>query len=271
MIRISLPWILDVIGAIDRLDTVVSGKLSAHAYTLFFADFQLENLYDQSVYKGHLRASRQKARELQEHISTLFKKWQNDNEAEIFDGEVWSLRTLRDTFKTVFLADLNIMPAYLVTGKEGYDINMLIDFGITLFPLDLAKKVPEASLDAAEVGKALAFEVATGCGFHTFRVVESVMKRYWDEVSKGSPRPSLMTLGNVAAELEKYKFGEPKIYESMKQMARLHRNPVIHPEVILSVEEAIGIIGIARSIIGAMLAVLPEVPLTTSTPGAATP
>jgi len=47
-------------------------------------------------------------------------------------------------------------------------------------------------------------------------------------------------------------------------MTRLHRNPLVHPEAILTVEEAIGIIGIARSVIGSILVVLPDVPPTNS-------
>ncbi len=53
------------------------------------------------------------------------------------------------------------------------------------------------------------------------------------------------------------------MWASLQQLARLHRNPIIHPEVILTVDEAITILGIVRSVIGAMLAVLPDVPPTT--------
>lgn len=158
------------------------------------------------------------------------------------------------------------MPAYLVARKESYDVELLVDFGTALFPPALLQKAPETERDAIQVGKALAFEVATGCGFHVFRVMEAVVKRYWDEVSSGAKRPKLQTLGNYAAEMEKRNIGDEKVVESVKQMTRLHRNPIIHPDVILTVEEAIGIVGMARSVIGAMLAVLPDVPPTTGAP-----
>jgi hypothetical protein len=47
-------------------------------------------------------------------------------------------------------------------------------------------------------------------------------------------------------------------------MAKLHRNPLIHPEVALSVDEAMATLGIARSVVTAMLAELPVLPQTTS-------
>jgi hypothetical protein len=63
--------------------------------------------------------------------------------------------------------------------------------------------------------------------------------------------------------MEKQKIGDDKVVEAIKQMTKLHRNPLIHPEVILSVEEAIGTIGMARSVIAMMLQVLPDAPTTT--------
>jgi hypothetical protein len=103
------------------------------------------------------------------------------------------------------------------------------------------------------VGRALAYELPTACGFHTFRVTEAVVRRYWDAVSENKERPKPQTLGTFAAKMAKHKYGDEKVVEAIKQMTKLHRNPLIHPEVILNVEEAIGIIGMARSVIAMML------------------
>jgi hypothetical protein len=180
------------------------------------------------------------------------------------DGVTGTRPTARRA-KTVFLAELSTLPSFLVTGKEGYDLTILIEHGTRLFPGTLAAKVPEAVRDAREVGKAIAFELSTAAGFHIFRVVEAVLKRYWDHVSSKTARPRLETIGTYAAALEDNTFGDAKVWESLKQLGKLHRNPLIHPEVILDVGEEIEILGISRSVIGAMLKVMPDVPTTTST------
>jgi hypothetical protein len=185
--------------------------------------------------------------------------------------DVWALGFDRDQFKTVFLSELSTLPSFLVAGKESYDTNLLIDEGFRLFPQSLPLKAPEAVHDAMESGKTIAFELATAAGFHIFRVVEAVLKRYWDHVSSGAPRPKLQTIGNFATEMEKSKFGDQKVVESLKQLAKLHRNPLIHPEAVLTVEESIETLGIARSVVGAMLRSLPDVPPTTTTPSTAQP
>jgi hypothetical protein len=76
------------------------------------------------------------------------------------------------------------------------------------------------------------------------------------------------TLGLIASHLRDKKLGDPKVYESLTQMAKLHRNPIAHPEVILSVAEAIAIVGMANSVMTPMLDALPDAPLTTASPPA---
>jgi hypothetical protein len=131
-------------------------------------------------------------------------------------------------------------------------------------------KAPEVEKDAKEAGRALAYELATACGFHTFRIVESVVRRYWDAVSDGEERPKLQTLGTFASLMDARKIGDEKIVESLKQLTKLHRNPLAHPEVILTVEEAIGTVGMARSVLAMMLQVLPDAPQTTGAPASLT-
>ena len=265
MLRMSLPWFLEVVSAIDAIpSTMFQGNPARPSpYVFHNAKGQLEALFNQSIYATYLRASREQAGKLYAAIDVMLKLV-DDPSSTITDFDIWSVSHERDQFKTIFLADISLLPSFLVAGKESYETNTLIDDGTKLFPSTLSKEVPEAVPDANEVGKALAFELATACGFHIFRVTEAVLKRYWDYVSSSAARPSLETLGSFAIEMEKRNFGDKKVTESIKQMARLHRNPLIHPEVILSVEEAIDTMGIARSVIGAMLRVLPDAPITTS-------
>ncbi len=268
MHRMSLPWFLAVVSAIDEIPMPDFTRERSTPPTP--SKNQLEALFSQSIYSPYLKASRARAGEFYSAIENMIQLTSTDN-PQITNFQIWNLANERDQFKTVFLAELSILPSFLVAGKESYETNFLIDEGTRLFPSSLSTKVPEAIPDAKEVGKALAFELATACGFHIFRVSEAVVKRYWDHVSTGAKRPALETLGSFASEMEKHKIGDKKVIEAIKQMTRLHRNPLIHPEVILTVEEAIETLGIARSVIGAMLRNLPDVPPTTTAPAIPVP
>jgi len=265
MMRISLPWLFGVMEDIDDIERLVPGTVLDNLGVLLGAQARVEMVFDQSIYGQYLRASRAAGTMLHDALSKHLnvEKWE---EAKITDYDIAAIKRAKATFKTIFVGDLSALPSYLVAPKDNFDVTRLIENGVRLFPESLMTKAPEIEKDANEAGRALAFELPTACGFHTFRVTESVVRRYWDQVSGGTDRPKLETLGNFAAEMEKNSFGDPKVIEAIKQMTKLHRNPLIHPEVILNNEEAIGIVGMARSVIAAMLKTLPDAPTTTGAP-----
>ena len=165
----------------------------------------------------------------------------------------------------MLLSELATLPIYLITAKQAYDLDKLIDGGTTLFPTGMIAKVPETYADAIEAGRCLAFERNTACGFHAFRVVEAVLRRYWDAAANGKARPDPQTLGTMAGQLEICKLGDAKVIEALKQLTKLHRNPVSHPDVVLTMDEALAIIGMVGSVITHMLPALSDVlPTTTS-------
>ena len=172
--------------------------------------------------------------------------------------EGWQVREAAEKLKLVFLSELSVLPAYLITPKESYDTDLLMDHGLLLFPAALKTKMPEAADDALEAGTCLALERSTACGFHTYGVVEAVLRKYWDTVTNNKPRPKIESLGKMAAEPNDGNFGESKVTESLLQLAKLHRNPLAHPDVHLSLDEAIAALGMARSVPTHMLAVIPE-------------
>mgnify|MGYP006433379783 CR=1 FL=1 len=263
MLRINIPWIIDIRKSLERILEIEPGQRLDQVWgDIFDAQNKLQLIFDESIYGQYLRTSRDQAISLHRDLN-IIKGYIEDNENYILNEvNVYTIRGQLQRFLTIFMAEIGTLPVYLVSRKEGYDVDVLIDSGTRLFPEKLISKVPEAESDSKEAGKALAFEVATACGFHVFRVTEAVVRRYWDHVSDGKERPHPQTLGKFASEMDG-RFGDEKIIESVKQMTRLHRNPLIHPEVILSVDEAIGVVGIARSVVGAMLAVLPDAPKTT--------
>lgn len=263
MIRISLAYLFTLADALEPLAKLEpSTKFSEVFLELYGAQGNLNNLLNGAFFSFDLRSCRVAGTELLNELNNACSRIQADFQSEML-GASYNVKFAYQAFKPLFLAELAVVPAYFVSRHGAYDTITLLDDGASLFPPSLRVKVPEAILDANEAGKALAYELGTACGFHIFRIVESVLKRYWDVVSGAATRPNLETIGNYAAEMQKKNFGEAKIWETLSQLAKLHRNPLIHPDVILTVDEAIEIVGIARSAIGAMLRTLPDVPPTT--------
>jgi len=166
-------------------------------------------------------------------------------------------------YKIALLAEIDSFYSYFVTQKRGYDTFSLLQQADVLFPDELRSKVPEAIFDIQEAGRALAFERFTAAGFHIFRAVESVVRRYWAHVSGGKAPPKVRSLGVYIAALEKAKVDDPKVISALRQLNTLHRNPLAHPEVALTMDEATAILGASQSVICATLAGLPTIKPTT--------
>jgi hypothetical protein len=236
VIRVSLPWMINVIKSVDQLDRITAGIPYAEAWPdAFNASRHLENLFTQSLYVPSLRASRQPATELHDTLQQILT---SGSKGDVSELEAWEISTKKIQFQTIFLAELATLPSYYVQQKGAYDVDLLLEAGERLYPSELATKVPEALFDARESGKALAFELGTACGFHAFRVLETVVRRYLGVFSEGTAAPKQRNLGVYIRALEAVDANE-KVIAALVQLKDLHRNPIAHPDAAITVEEAL--------------------------------
>jgi hypothetical protein len=134
----------------------------------------------------------------------------------------------------------------------------LIDFAEIIFPLDLAIKVPEAIHDIKQAGKCIAFELPTAAGFHLHRANEAILRRYYDQVAEGKPRPKNRNIGGYLAAMTQHGLGDPRLLAALRDLNELHRNPLIHPEQSLdSIDDAIALMNAVHNAAVFMLKAIP--------------
>ncbi|MEC5325889.1 hypothetical protein [Aurantimonas sp. A3-2-R12] len=138
-----------------------------------------------------------------------------------------------------------------------------------MFPVDLGVKVPESIFDAREAGKCLAYENSTAAGFHVFRVLESVLRRYYVQETEGKAPPKVRNIAVYVNAMKQAGKGDQKTLFLLKEISDRFRNPLIHPDVVLSTDDAIAIYGLVRTAVTEMLKPLPAEPPTTTSPLAA--
>jgi hypothetical protein len=155
-------------------------------------------------------------------------------------------------------SELSLLNLYIVSEKGGFNTTNLIANAYLVFPGDLFPKVPEAIPDIQQATRCLAYELPIACGFHLHRANESVLHRYYDAVTGGKSRPTGRNIGDYLQMLRVHGAGEAKIMAALRDLKDLHRNPLIHPEDSLeSVEEAISLLGLVRSVMSSMLKEIP--------------
>jgi hypothetical protein len=264
MIRISLPYVFNLFETLEPLSKLnPKSTLGDEVFTLWGAQATLETLLIGSVFSANLRSSRKLASDLVELLkreSSTEKDWAKElGYAAAYVGQLYG------QFKTALTAEIGTFPAYFVSQKGSFDTLTLLDEPWRLFPTDLWVKVPEARFDVVEAGKALCYELATACGVHTFRAVESVLRRYYAEVTGGRAQPKVRNIAVYLNAMRQAKCGDEKVLGVLDHLSKLHRNPLAHPDAALTLDEAIATLGMAHSAITVMLRHLPEPPPTTTT------
>jgi len=268
LIRISLGYVYSLADSLEplaRLDGEQTlGDVAGHVYG---AQAALDGLLNGSVFSLDLRTSRQAGEQLLATLRSATEDLNGDFQKKLA-YRAYTIQFSYQAFKPVLLAELGVAPAYFVTRREAYDTISLLDDGAALFPASLRIKVPEAVYDVREAGKALAFELGNACGFHIFRATEAVLRRYYAKVTGTEPKPTIRNLGVYLNVLKQKNCGDEKVRAALKQLVDLHRNPLIHPDTVLTTEDAVTLIGMARSAISLMLVELPEQEQTTTSLGA---
>ena len=235
------------------------GPLKSYFYPMIMARAWLYNLADDKYVPVPL--CRHVAWKVMGAIDALFPSDQDqfsklDIEKEITLAELYPVTQAATEFENVFSAELQNMATYFVSKKGIYDTTDLIARADDLFLENIKKQLNEqAKIDIREAGKCLAFDLATAAGFHISRAVESVLLDYLKLLCPSTVeelKDSQRNLGSYI-KIAKENNGEPKVCSSLDQFRDLHRNPLIHPESVLSIEEAVMLLGIAQSAIVAMV------------------
>lgn len=264
MIRINLAYFYRLgisFDALDRLEVEVPH--SQVWWPLYNAQNEVRNLFANTDLTSAFRATAIPARIL---LDSLEKATSQNLESLFSQYDKAVILGALSQFQAVLTGELAVSDAYFVVEKKGFNSLKLISQGEVLFPTGIETKVPESVPDLREAGKCIAFELPMAAAFHIFRAVESVLRRYWAAIN-GNVKP--LKQHNIGAYLREFKSkncGDAKVVQALEQMNVLHRNPIIHPQDKIDLDDAISLLGIAQSVVSAMLKYLPEVQSETTPP-----
>ena len=179
------------------------------------------------------------------HFRDKQGNWTNPSEEARSEWEIASIIGKINQFRTVLIADLRIATSFTVTKSGIFDVNQLVNCAHRALSEDARKKLTKEVLDEIDAsGKCLAFNLPTASGFHAMRAVERVIKVYLAAFLSPEEIGRLKNWGQYLEALEKRASGEatpkpsPEAIALIRQIKDIYRNPVIHPERVLSADEA---------------------------------
>jgi hypothetical protein len=169
---------------------------------------------------------------------------------------LWNIRNAATEFETVFAAELETTDTYYVSQKGIYSTSLLVEHAEQAFTAGVqAQLTPQAISDIRQAGKCLAFDLDTAAGFHVVRATETIIFKYYQAVTGSTPKRKDRNWGAYVRNLNAHKKKEPtskadpKLITLIDQVREHHRNPVIHPEITLTPDEAQSLFSICQAVI----------------------
>jgi hypothetical protein len=158
---------------------------------------------------------------------------------------------------TLLGADLAHQPVFHVNPKRAFSTEALVSDGTRLFSEQIRDRLHEEEAhDFKEAAKCLAFELPTAAAFHLFRAVESVMRRYYVAIVGTLPAKKIRNWGAYLHNLKQYEASDKKIIHTLEQIKDLYRNPILHPETKITLDEALSLTGLAENLVSLMITYL---------------
>ncbi|MGO4388869.1 hypothetical protein AB4Y85_15170 [Microvirga sp. 2YAF29] len=148
---------------------------------------------------------------------------------------------------TILQQELTVLPVFYLLPKRAYSVRMFVMDGTRHFSEDVRNAlIDEERYDLQQATRCLALEAPTAAAFHLFRAIEGVLRRYYKLVVAGKePKKTARNWNSYLTLMQKYGSPDPKIIYVIDQIRQLFRNPIIHPEAQLTLDQALSLLGLA--------------------------
>jgi hypothetical protein len=263
--KIDAGYLYELGALIRPIRSLGYGDLSrpwAAWASLVSARDAVRSFTDASIYSGSLRSAKMYANKLVEELHRLILRIESDEWKQQTDefqpGDILPVAQALASFEPVMIAEMQATSIFYVPPRGAFDNAYLIDAGERLFSDNLLLKAPETERDIKQGARCIAFDLPTAVGFHFHRANEAVLRRYFDSVAGGAPRPENAPMGVLLGEMKKGHFGDKRVIAALDNIKEFHRNPLMHPEHTLeNIDEAISLYCAIRAVMEYMLESLP--------------
>lgn len=176
----------------------------------------------------------------------------NSDEEQPLGYPVLTVKQSAEKFETVLSAELPNSDTYWISPKGTHKTSMLLQSAHLELPASVIAQMPDVKTDFDEAGRCLLFDNSTAAGFHLLRATETVLRKYYETVTGVQPKLKYRNWGAYIKVLQQSK-ADSKITNHLDHMRNNYRNPVLHPEVNLSSDEAQVLFGVCVSAIFLMV------------------
>jgi len=172
-----------------------------------------------------------------------------DWDSKLGEERVKSLIAKRTEFETIFEHESRDIDVYAVTPKGIYSTPALIERAENALPADIKSRLSvETVYDIQQAGRCLAFNIPTAAGFHILKAVESMIREYHVKLTGKQIAAKSRNWGAYIRDLNTHG-ADTRVTTYLSHIKDFYRNPIVHPEVTLTSEQALSLFSAAVSAI----------------------
>jgi hypothetical protein len=152
-------------------------------------------------------------------------------------------------FEDKFAKELDHYDVYYIPPKGTHATLSLIEKAEENLPADVRSRLTKETIsDIQQAGRCLALDAPTAAGFHILRAVETIIIAYLVKVSGKPINPKNRNWGVYIRELKSGN-ADKKVTDYLFHIKEYHRNPIMHPEIVLTTDEAFSLFNASLSAI----------------------
>jgi hypothetical protein len=185
-----------------------------------------------------LEKTRAAATTLMIALQKIMEGYPANPQRKLTDVEVVGIMEAKDQMEKNLEREHLNLPVFTVTEKGIYNLRLLIEQTEKKFSEKIRGTFSENTIcDLKQAGKCLAFEVPTACAFHVCRATEALMLTYYEALS-GHPWSFKKRDWNIYIEQLRVEGAPDRITTRLDEIRDMDRNPYIHPDTVVTLEEA---------------------------------
>ena len=197
--------------------------------------------------KKYLPAAVQRAKTISERISDITK---DDWPERINDGVLELLKEAVIAFESSLQDELERLPIFACEEEKigNLSVDKLLKGASNGYPSKTKDHLTSLCLtEIDEAGRCLVFDRGTAAGFHLLRSVELAIRQYLTAIPSFTMPPLNRQNWGEYLKLLKENGAGKDVTDHLYNIKDNYRNPLMHPEDTLGVDEAVSLFGVAQS------------------------
>ena len=235
---------------------------SLHAGAIFRDDPEIVSLFHDAesvcsymnlnpFCKNNLPSSAERADQIRGILQTFLRPDEGDPIPDtIRDVDVKYLRKAVQEFETILNDELSKLPIFCLEDEKigNFSIRKLLSGASAGYPEKTKAHLTDlCKVEIDEAGKCLVYKRSTAAGFHILRAVELTIKQYLQAVPGFQMPPLNRQNWGEYLKLLKDNGAAKEVTDNLHNIKDNYRNPLMHPEDILEMDEAVSLFGVAQS------------------------